>query len=90
MTLWSLIAFKTCAINCYGGIYILKSFTHKIKITKIYFLMYLLFLYLAFTFGNEISRQSISDNILPMYIIFNLLYMTAIAVFVFFKGGAKA
>ena len=90
MYVWSIIAFKSMSINGYASIYILKDFAYKIEKKKIYFLMYPLLVYLAFKFGNEISRQNISDNVLPWYIIFNLLYMTAIAIFVFFKGGGKA
>lgn len=90
MFLWSLISFKGISINVYASIYILKDFAHKIEIKKIYFSLYLLLVYLALKYGNEISRESISDNVIPCYIIFNLLYMTVIAVFVFFKGGAKA
>jgi len=90
MFLWSLIAFKSMSINGYASIHILKDFTKKMDIKKICFLIYPLLVYLAFKYGNEISRQSISDIVLPCYIIFNLLYMTVIAVFIFFKGGAKA
>jgi len=78
------------SINAYASIYILKEFAHKIEMKKIYFLMYPLLVYLAFRFGNEISRQKINDIVLPWYIIFNLVYMTAIAVFIFFKEGGKA
>lgn len=90
MTFWGFVAFKSMSINGYASLYILKDFAHKIEKKKICFLMYPLFVYLAFKYGNEISRQSISDNILPWYVIFNLLYMTIIAIFVFFKGGTKA
>ena len=65
MTFWSLIAFKSISINCYASIYILKEFAHKIEIKKIYFLMYPILVYLALKFGNEISRQNISDIVLP-------------------------
>ncbi|MCB2352834.1 GerAB/ArcD/ProY family transporter [Clostridium estertheticum] len=88
--LWSLIAFKSMSIDAYASIHILKDFTHRIEIKKICFFMYPLFVYLAFKYGNEISRQNISDSILPLYSIFNLLYMTSVAIFVFFKGGGKA
>lgn len=89
MTFWSLIAFKSISINGYASIYIIKDFARKIDVKKIYFLMYPLLVYLALKYGNEISRQSISENILPYYVIFNLLYMTSIALFIFFKRGAK-
>ena len=89
MTLWSLVAFKSMSINGYASIYILKDFAHKIEKRKICFLMYPLLVYLALEYGNEISRQSISDNIMPLYVIFNLLYITVIAIFIFFKGGGK-
>lgn len=90
MLLWSLIAFKSISIYGYASIYILKDFAHKVETNKLCFLMYPLLVYLALKYGNEISRQSISENVTRCYVIFNLLYMTAIAVFVFFKGGAKA
>ena len=90
MFLWSLIAFKSISINGYASLYILKDFANKIKIKKICFLMYPLLVYLAFNYGNEISRQNINDIVSPYYVIFNLLYMTVIAIFIFFKGGVKA
>ncbi|MBU3145104.1 GerAB/ArcD/ProY family transporter [Clostridium sp. CF012] len=90
MTFWSLIAFKSMSINGYASINILKHFGNKMKTKKIYFIMYPLLVYLAVTYGNEISRQNISENITPCYVIFNLLYMTAIAAFIFFKGDGKA
>ena len=90
MFLWSLVAFKSISINSYVSIYILKDFAYKIKINKIYFLMYPLLVYLAVMYGNEISRQSINESVTKWYIIFNLVYMTVIAVFVFLKGGAGA
>lgn len=90
MYLWSIIIFKSVSIYGYGAIFIIKDFAHKIQAKWIYLLIYPLFVYLAFKYGNEINRQSISDNVIPWYIIFNLLYMTVIAIFVFFKGGTKA
>jgi spore germination protein (amino acid permease) len=90
MYVWTIIAFKSMSIYGYASIFIIKDFAYKIDKKKIYFLLYPLLLYLAINFGNEISRQNINTNVLPWYIIFNLLYISAIAVFVFFKGGGKA
>ncbi|MBU3099084.1 MULTISPECIES: GerAB/ArcD/ProY family transporter [Clostridium] len=90
MTFWSLVAFKSMSINCYASIYILKEFAHKIETKNIYFLIFPIIVYLSLKFGNEISRQNINDIILPGFIIFNLLYMTSIAIFISFKGGDRA
>ena len=90
MYVWSIVAFKTITINTYASVFILKDFANKIQKKKIYFSMFPILLYLAFNYGNEISRQNISNNIVPWYTLFNLLYMTAIAVFIFFKRGGKA
>ena len=90
MLLWSLIAFKTISINVYASIHILKDFVNKIETKKIGFLLYPLLVYLAFKYGNEISRQNISENVTRCYVIFNLAYMTVIAILVFLKGGARA
>lgn len=90
MTFWSLVAFKSISINTYASLYTLKDFAHKIEMKKICFLIYPLLVYLAFKYGNEISRQNISNNVQPYYVIFNLLYMTIIAILAFFKEGVKA
>ncbi|MCB2289776.1 spore germination protein [Clostridium sp. CS001] len=90
MTFWSLVAFKSISINTYASLYTLKDFTYKMEMKKLYFLMYPLLVYLAFKYGNEISRQNINNNVEPYYVIFNLLYMTIIAILVFFKEGVKA
>ncbi|MGH4120496.1 GerAB/ArcD/ProY family transporter [Clostridium sp.] len=90
MYVWSIIAFKTITINSYASVFILKDFAYKVQKKKIYFLMFPILLYLAFNYGNEISRQNISNIFLPWYTLFNLLYMTAIAVFILFKKGGKA
>ncbi|MGV8984205.1 GerAB/ArcD/ProY family transporter [Clostridium sp.] len=85
MYVWSIISFKTISINSYASIFIIKDFVYKIEKKNIYFLMFPVLLYIALIYGNEISRQNISNNILPWYIIFNLVYMTTIALFIFFK-----
>lgn len=85
--LWSLIAFKGCAINCYASICILKGFMKKIKTDKLYFITYPLFVYITFLFGNEITRQQVSKYATKGYVIFYILYITTITVIVFFKRG---
>jgi spore germination protein len=90
MYVWSIIAFKSISINGFASIYILKEFAYKIEKKKICFFLYPLLLYLALLFGNEISRQNINNIVSAIYIIFNLIYMTVIAIFIFFKGGGKS
>ena len=90
MFLWSLIAFKSISINSYASVHILKDFNNKLETKKICLFIYPLLVFLAFKFGNEINRQNIGDIVLPCFIIFNLLYMTLIAVFVFLNRGGKA
>lgn len=89
MTFWSLVAFKSISINTYASLYTLKDFAYKMEMKKLYFLMYPLLVYLSFKYGNEISRQNISNNVQPYYVIFNLLYMTIIAILILFKKGVK-
>jgi spore germination protein len=89
MLLWSLVAFKGISIFTYASVHILKDLAPKMEIKTICILMYPLLLYLTLIYGNETSRQSISENVTPLYIIFNLLYMTVIATFVFLKEGAR-
>jgi spore germination protein len=88
--LWSLIAFKGISIYGYASIFIIKDFAKKIEKKHLTILMYPLLLFLALKYGNEISRQNISEKMTLAYVVFNLLYITVIATFVFLKGGAKS
>ncbi len=90
MFLWSLIAFKSISINSYASIYILKDITPKIKMKQLCFFMYPLFVFITLKYGNEISRVPISENITKYYVLFNLSYMTVIAILVLLKRGANA
>ncbi|WP_243186877.1 GerAB/ArcD/ProY family transporter [Clostridium muellerianum] len=83
--LWTLIAFRACAINCYASIYILKDLIKKINIKKLYLFIYPLFVYVTFQYGNEINRQQVSEYVTKVYVIFNVLYITIIAIITFFK-----
>lgn len=87
--LWSLIALRSITIFSYASVYILKELVHKIEVKKICILIYPLLVYIALKYGNETSRSNISDKVTPCYIVFNLLYITVIAVLIFFRGDAK-
>ncbi|MBV7276728.1 GerAB/ArcD/ProY family transporter [Clostridiaceae bacterium UIB06] len=83
--LWSLVAFKSCAMNCYASIYILKDFLKKIKVKILCFIMYPIFVALTFQFGNEITRQRISKYATKGYVLFDVFYIAVISGFVFFR-----
>lgn len=84
---WSLLALKSCSVNCYASIYILKDFIKKIETKKLCFFIYPIFIFITFKFGNEISRQQVSKYATQSYVIFDLLYITIISIVVFLKKG---
>lgn len=87
MVLWTAIMFKIIAIFYYGFSFSLNELFKKISRETYIFLTYPLFLYFALKYGNPTSRGYFLDKIMPVYVIFNILYSLSIAVIITIKDG---
>lgn len=89
MSMWLIILFKT-VINCYYNFTfsICNSFL-KLNIQKLCFVIYPFVLYPVIKLDNEAVRRDLIGKTMKYIIIFNLLFVTTLAIFVNFKRGKK-
>lgn len=79
MVLWALIMFRTMSNSYYALVYGLSQLT-KQKSKKLTFLLYPLIFYLSIKYGNETMRRSFLSKIIPLYVSFNLIYVSVVAL----------
>lgn len=89
MVLWTSIMFKIVSIFYYGFSFSLNSLFSKIPRTTYIFLSYPLFFYISLKYGGPTSRGYFLDKIMPVYVIFNILYGLSIALIITIKDGRK-
>lgn len=89
MVLWTAIMFRIIGIFYYGFSFSLNELYKKLPRELYIFLSYPLFLYFALKYGNPTSRGYFLDKIMPIYVIFNVMYSSSIAVIITIKDGKK-
>lgn len=83
--LWSIVMFKIIANEHYAFTYIL-SYVMKIKNkNKIYWITFPITLYICLMIKNEVQRRELLGYIVPIIVIFNIVYISVIAILIFFK-----
>lgn len=83
--LWSLMSFKTISNHYFSTALVLNEIT-KIKLNKLYLFLYPISIYLSVIFLDESIKRIVINLISPIYVLFNGLYYTTIALIVYFKG----
>jgi spore germination protein (amino acid permease) len=86
MFLWSLIMFRTMSNFYYALVYGLSQIT-KQNSKKLTFLMYPLIFYLSIKYGNPTIRRNFLSEIIPLYVSFNLIYVSTVALLLTIKKG---
>ncbi|WP_251859436.1 endospore germination permease [Clostridium sp. Marseille-Q2269] len=82
MSLWSLTMFK-CIYNCYFvAIQELSQFTKKISKKAILLLTVPLMILISSFYGTVTKSNEISSKIMPIFIIYNIIFTASIALFV--------
>lgn len=89
MVSWSAILFRTIAIYYYGFTYGLSETIKKVKRKDLVLLVYPLVFFVSSRYGIPTIRGNILDKIVPMYSVFNLVYITIIALILTMKKGGK-
>lgn len=83
--MWSIIIIK-CAVICYySAMKVLKDFIPKGSNKSISAALYPLFVLVALKMGNELNRRAIVDELIRYFTIFNVSYITLIAIVIFFS-----
>ena len=79
MVIWITIAYKTISIEFYAATKILNNIT-KIKRKTICFLLLPIILIFPLFLGNEVMRRGFSGKVIPWITLFNIAYVTIIAL----------
>lgn len=86
MALWTSVAFKTIANDYFAISYILNDITGLDR-KKLCIYIYPVMVYLALRFPNEVVRRKFSSTVIPYIIIFDLVYVTIIALLMMIKNA---
>ncbi|GIM28254.1 hypothetical protein CPJCM30710_09200 [Clostridium polyendosporum] len=87
MTLWSLLAFKSIS-TCYFAVsYSLNQLIKRISAETFVLLLYPILFYISSLYGNPTTRSNYISKILPIYIIFNVIYVSTVAFLIYLKKG---
>jgi hypothetical protein len=79
MVIWIAIAYKTMSIEFYAATKILNNIT-KIKRKKICFLLLPIIFIFPLFMENEVLRRDIGGKVIPWITLFNIFYITIIAL----------
>ncbi|MBW9157369.1 spore germination protein [Clostridium tagluense] len=79
MVIWITIAYKTMSIEFYAATKILNNITKIERKTICFLLIPVIFIFPLFM-GNEVTRREISGKLMPWIILFNISYVTIIAL----------
>lgn len=80
MAFWTLIIFKTAATQYYASTSIFKNTFKKLNIKYIYLILTPIILILPLFLGNEVARRAFFSKTMPWVTLFNLVYITLIAL----------
>ncbi|MCY6355151.1 GerAB/ArcD/ProY family transporter [Clostridium sp. ZS2-4] len=85
MFVWCFIVFRINAVNAFISSFILNHVT-KIDINKILLFLYFLSLILSLQFVDVSFYKKVIDLISPILFVFNVIYVSSIALMVLIKG----
>lgn len=86
---WIMVALKTSTNYYFASAFICGNIFKKVKRINIIGALYLLIVSITLAIGETTVRSKAINMVVGKITIFNLIYITTIAVFVFIKKGAK-
>ncbi|EJO5346647.1 endospore germination permease [Clostridium botulinum] len=85
MSLWSLTMFKTICNGYFVSVYELSKITKKIDRKKVLLLTLPLVIIIALFYGTTNHSRKIASKLMPIYIIFNIIFTFVITLFVWIE-----
>lgn len=85
LIIWANIIIKTISNNYFSVALILKDFFKKAEIKKIIYIIYPLIFYISLKYNNSATRTAFLNYIIPKYTLFNIVFVTIIAVLIYLK-----
>ncbi len=87
ISLWAFIALKCAATHYFAVSYSLNQQIKKISAPTFCLVLYPIILWLTSLYHNPTTRADFIDKVIPMYVIFNLIYVSSICFLIIFKKG---
>jgi spore germination protein (amino acid permease) len=87
MEMWLIILFKTAINHYFSFTYSISNSFLKLNIKRLCFVVYPFTLYAVYKVSNETIRRNITGKVMNYIIIFNLLFVTILAIIVHYKKG---
>ncbi|MBU3188049.1 spore germination protein [Clostridium bowmanii] len=87
--LWSIVMFKIIANEQYAFVYILSDVLKIKDKSKLYWFIFPIALYLCLEIKNEVQRRAIIGYLAPKIVLFNIAYISIIAILIFLKDKSK-
>lgn len=89
MCMWLIILFKTVINDYYSFTYGIGNSFFKLNIKKVCFVVYPFVLYAVNKVGQEATRRAFTSKVMNYVIIFNLIFITLLAIIIHFRKGEK-
>ena len=89
ITIWAFIVFKCIATYYFAVSYGLSQSIKKISAETFAVLLYPLIILISFLYKNETIRESYVSKIIVIYVIFNIVFISTVAIIIHFKKGDK-
>lgn len=89
LSLWSLVQFKCMATYYFSVSYGLSKSIKKIPYETVTLLLYPIIIIITALYGNPTTRKVYTDRLDSVYAIFNLVYISIIAILIHFKKDKK-
>lgn len=87
--LWSIAMFKIIANEHYAFAYILCDVLKIKDKKKIYWIIFPIILYLCLIIKNEVQRRDLLGFIVPKIVLFNIAYISVIAILIFIRDKSR-
>lgn len=87
LTLWALVEFKCISTYYFAISYGLNQSIKKISAETFTILLYPLIILISLLYRNPTIRRDYADKFILIYVIFNLVFVSAVAILIHFKKG---
>mgnify|MGYP001561377693 FL=1 len=87
MNIWVYIEFKCMTTYYFAVSYGLNQSIKKISAQKFTFILYPIIILISFFYKNPTIRRAYNNTLIQVYVIFNLVFISAIAIIIRFKKG---
>ena len=87
--LWTIVMFKIIANEYYAFDYILGNILKIKDKKKIYWIIFPILIYLCLQIKNEVQRRALLSYIVPKIVLFNIAYISIIAILIFIKHKGR-